>query len=281
MRASRRRPFLIGLTAWVAIGAASGAWAGSTGALPAIGPLADVGDGWQVAVASPPTSEFWSGVDTSGGSRALYGGFAFSPQGDITRAGWLVRATAGAGRYHYRGPKFLQPDAACGDHGTGLQRIDGAVTFAEALLGGQWQSGALTIKALVGAAVIEQALAPMDPCNAAAGVEAGPKAAIEAWWNITPKLWAAMDLSATTVHETGAARIRLGYRVHRHVAIGLDLAWSGNAGGEEQRLGLLTRIATPAGEIEISGGVSGLLIDPRDSRARSGFYASASLLNRF
>jgi hypothetical protein len=260
-----------------AIGLASGAPQAQADPKPAASAAADE---WRTRVQPTPWSQAWSGVGLAGDVRSLWGGLAFAPFGSLLEPGWRLRLAGSASRFHYLGPRYRQQPARCGDHGAGMQRIDGESTHGEVLVGHQLQWGRTTIKVFAGVAAREQRIAPDDPCNDTLGLRFGAKATVEIWQDIGAAGWLAFDAGAAHVDWLHSARLRLGHTVVRagdgRLDLGLDLAVGGDQGHRWHRGGLLARWAGRGSEFELS---TGIIAAYDDSLARYGTPAPYVMLN--
>ncbi len=190
--------------------------------------------------------EAWAGVEATRKNWTVYTGATWAPFGPLHDSGFRVRAIGGIGSYSYRttNPE-LDPNAlAFGDvfkaasillgTGTSAQRsataaqtaqvikVKGQTRFADVLAGYQWSQGDLTLKAFAGASFVVDTVSPADPNATWTGTFEGAKIVAEAWYNINPSLWTAIDLNYTTIAQTHGARTRVGWRVLPHWSIGLD-----------------------------------------------------------
>ena len=189
-----------------------------------------------------PSQEIWAGADVTSASWAVYSGMTAALFGPLHANGWRVRAGGGYGEYSYRGLN---------------QKIEGEFTFADALIGYHHQVGALTLKAFAGVAWAQHGLSIFDPENDVTGADFGAKVAIESWLEVTPQMWAQLDLSATTTHDnTYAARGRLGYRITPELSFGPELAGIGGSKLDGWRAGGFARYTWERGEVSASAGLS-------------------------
>lgn len=222
----------------------------------------------------PHYGEAWTGAEAFRHAWSLNTGATWAPFGPLDQDGFRVRAVAGVGRYSYRG---LRPNAGLPPGGESIflgagssapraaggppdetRKINGQTYFAEALAGYQWRFGELTLKAFAGAVFVKNVTVPFDPDADWAGMRTGVKAAVEAWYNITPKLWSATDLGYVTLDKHFSARQRLGWRLLDQVSVGVDAGLRGSfetpSGIDHIRAGALLRYDWPGGEVSVTGG---------------------------
>lgn len=205
------------------------------------------------AANSNPNSsyEVWVGAEAAERAWSIYSGLTWAPLGSIGADGLRFRASGGSGAYRYEGSIGGLPTS-----------IYGTPAFADLLVGYQMGIGALTLKAFVGASFDAHELEPYDNANALAGYSTGVKAALESWLNVTPDVWAAVDLAATTAHSSYSTRLRLAYRVLKDLSLGVEAGAFGHVEGNFGRVGALVRYDWGGGEISVSGGVTGNLDRP-------------------
>jgi hypothetical protein len=219
------------------------------GAIAALGlPVSAFPQEWATEIRTgpdPPAQEVWAGVDFGANAWALYSGVTLAPFGAVTADGWRLRLVGGYGAYDYRTVWALTHKR---------RTFKGAVSFAEALVGYQRQWGTLTVKTFVGVAAETQAVAPPDPRNEVMGYEAGVKAALETWLDITPRYWTSLDLSWTSVFNGYSARLRAGHRLAPDWSVGIEGAAAGNSESGSGRAGAFLRYTWKSGEIAVSGG---------------------------
>lgn len=233
---------------------------------------AAVAQGWEATVEPPAPVSAWREISTGATASingwAAYSSSSFAPFGDLATDGFRVRLGSGYGRYHYTTALPTHGDCRYGNGRS--TEVRGRTSFSDILAGYQLSAGQLTVKAYAGLASDSQDLSTRDVCNASQGLDYGPKAVIEGWLNITPKVWAAVDGSWTAAHAGYAAKLRLGYRLLDDLSIGLEESATGNVAGKQLNSGVFARYEWSWGEASIAGGISGDRADFRDvSRERA------------
>jgi Cellulose biosynthesis protein BcsS len=196
-------------------------------------------------IAKTYKGEAWAGAETAGKSWSVHTGATWAPFGSLNDSGFRVRAVGGVGGYSYKfktSPSDLNaqafgetpPDSILLGTGTSATRTGstnetaqkiltkGQTRFADVLAGYQWSQGNLTLKAFAGASFVVDAVSPVDPYATWTGTFEGAKVVVEAWYNINPSLWTAIDLDYATIAHSYRARARIGWRVLPHWSIGLD-----------------------------------------------------------
>jgi hypothetical protein len=237
-------------------------------------------DGAQTtSIAKTPHFELWSGAQAYDHVWSLYSGITVSPFGGIQEDGMRLRAVGGYGAYSYSGPRAAGPSSQ-------IVKFHGTAPFADLLIGYHMQLGPLTVKAFGGLMVAENRLQPDDPETTIRGSGAGAKVALETWWNMSDRAWSALDLSWGSLHESYAARARLGWRFVPDLSAGLEAGAAGNVEGDVARVGGFLRYEWASGEFSVSGGVSNdkLLDDvvASSSLAHANVpYATLAWLTRF
>ena len=216
----------------------------------------------------------WTGADVHSNGWLMYAGATVAPYTDIYSDGLRLRATTGYGGYGWEG-RYVKP--ANGDPVN--DRFKGYATtgYADLLVGYYKQIGPATVKAFIGAAMIEHHLGTIKCANANCdsedtiselvhGTDWGPKASFEIWLNIGANAFASFDASFTTAHDTSSSHARLGYRILPTVSVGLEAAVNTNARNNffsqkepdhrapDYRGGVFVRYEWFTGEIAVSGG---------------------------
>jgi Cellulose biosynthesis protein BcsS len=217
--------------------------------------------------------EIWAGADVSKNVWLLYSGATVAPFGDIHQDGVRLRAVAGYGQYTYTGyPRY--------------ETFHATTVFADVLAGYLVRWGPLTAKAFAGVSFIDHQIEPLDAENISISGQAGAKGVLEFWYNVSPKAWSSLDLAYTTAHDTASARMRSGYRVWPQVSVGVEAGL--NLDGQAQckmrlstqkhcllddndthvkslldfgRTGVFARYEWDGGEISVSGGGMGQILD--------------------
>lgn len=193
--------------------------------------------------------EFWTGAQASKTTWSLYTGTTVAPFGDILEDGLRVRVVGGYGTYRYAGPRAVGV-------GSEVVHFKGTVSFSDLLAGYQRQLGPVTVKAFAGLALAQHRIEPDDPETTIRGPGFGAKAALETWWTITDRAYSSLDVSWSTLHDSYAARARLGWRFLPALSAGLEAGGAGNRETDIVRAGGFVRYEWATGEISASGGFS-------------------------
>jgi len=214
------------------------------------------------------SADVFAGVDASQSALFSYGGFTLAP-GHPDREGLRFRLYAGAGHYQYtsRGRSSR--------YGAFKMERKADVLQAEALIGWQISTGAMTAKMFTGLAYEEQTISPGDPGNTLAGEHFGAKAALETWFDLASWAWLSADASYATMTDAYSGTVKLGVRPWSWLSIGPEAAAFGNAEFDGHRLGGFARWHCGGCDVTVSGGVSG------DYDDDTGAYGALSLYRRF
>ena len=113
-------------------------------------------------------------------------------------------------------------------------------------------SGPVTVKAFAGLAAAQYRVEPDDPETTIRGPGLGGKAALETWWNISDRAWSSVDVSWSSLHDSYAARARLGWRFLPALSAGLEAGGAGNRECDIVRLGGFLRYEWESGELSAS-----------------------------
>ena len=189
-----------------------------------------------------------------------------------------LRVVGGYGSYNYSGPRAV---------GVGSQTVDfkGAAAFTDALVGYHKQLGPLTVKVFAGLTASNYQVTPDDPETAIRGPGVGGKVVLETWWNIGARAWSSVDVSWGSLHDSYAARARLGWRFLPSLSLGLEAGAAGNQESDIVRVGGFLRYEWAGGEVSASAGLSNdrLLqgVDVHDTTKSSAPFATLSWLTRF
>jgi hypothetical protein len=193
--------------------------------------------------------EFWAGAQAFKHAWSLYTGTTVAPFADIQEDGVRLRVVGGYGAYRYAGPRAVGVSSQ-------IVHFKGTVSFSDALVGYQKQLGPVTVKAFAGLTTAQYHVAPDDPETTIRGPGVGGKAALETWWNIADRAWSSVDVSWATLHDSYAARARLGWRFLPALSAGLEVAGAGNREVDTVRAGGFLRYEWTTGELSASGGLS-------------------------
>lgn len=206
---------------------------------------------WRQAEIAPSVSHFelWAGAQAFRHAWSLYAGTTVAPFAGIQQDGLRLRLVGGYGGYSYAGPRAV---------GVGSQTVNfkGTAAFTEALAGYQKQLGPLTVKVFAGLTAAQYRLEPDDPETTIRGPGLGGKVALETWWNIGDRAWSSVDVSWGSLHDSYAARGRLGWRFLPALSAGLEAGGAGNREGDTVRVGGFLRYEWASGELSASGGLS-------------------------
>ncbi len=241
---------------------------------------AEDSDDWGQTEVIPSVSHFelWAGAQAFKRAWSLYSGTTVAPFAGIQEDGLRLRVVGGYGAYSYAGPRAV---------GVTSQTFNfkGTATFTDALVGYQKQLGPLTVKAFAGLTAAQYRLEPDDPETTVRGPGIGGKAALETWWNISDRAWSSVDVSWGSLHDSYAARARLGWRFLPAFSAGLEAGGAGNREGGSIQLGGFLRYAWESGELSASGGLSNDKlwqgIDRPGVAQSSAPFATLSWLSRF
>jgi hypothetical protein len=226
---------------------------------------------WAVSIETSqkaPTLEASAGADVTAHSWSVYSGLTSSIGGSLWENGWRIRVGGGYGEYGYSSTRWTGSAVV-------VVPFDGTVTFADALIGYQQQWGALTMKMFAGVAAQHNSVTPIDIESSVHGSRVGAKGAIEAWLDVGTSAFAHLDLSYTTIYDTYASRLRLGYKFTPQLSVGPEAGLNGNADYDSGRIGAFVRYDGARGEISISAGAAG------DRSEVTGGYATINALLRF
>lgn len=222
--------------------------------------------------------ELWAGAQALEHAWSLYSGVTAAPFSSIQQDGMRLRVVAGYGAYSYSGRR---PVGVSSETAT----FQGETAFGDLLVGYHKQLGPLTLKAFAGLTTAEHRMVPDDPETAIRGVGAGGKVALEAWWTLSDRAWSSVDVSWASLHDSYAARARLGWRLLPAVSAGLETGAAGNQECDIGRVGGFLRYEWAGGELSASGGLSNdKLLEGGDGAdlARSSVpFVTLSWLTRF
>jgi cellulose biosynthesis protein BcsS len=287
----RLRSFLGGLTVATAVGLPQ-AWAQAPlGAAPAVvAPAPETGETWRekTEVATEPAIESWSGAEAYRRTLSLYSGATYAPFGNLRQDGLRLRAVGGEDTYSYSGFRQVGTTITPGALANVYATFEGRGTFLDLLVGWQFSTASMTIKAFVGYDRTSNATAPLDPNLRLQALAYGAKAAVETWHNWAPRIWTSLDLSWTKANDAATAVMRTGVRTGTDTfpsfSVGPELAITSNTEGLLERVGLFVRYETLEGEVTVSGGASRTVsvgvLGGLDSGA-PGAYVTAQVLSRF
>jgi len=250
------------------------------GALAALGVACATGTPTRAAEDGPSEQhfEYWTGAQAFDHVWSLYSGATVAPLGGIRQDGLRLRVVGGYGAYSYSGPRAVGLTSQ-------VVKFHGTSTFGDVLAGYHHRFGPLTVKAFAGLAASNNLSSPDDPETVIRGSGIGGKIALESWLDIGDRAWSAIDVTWGSLHDTYAARARLGWRFGAKLSAGLETGAAGNVECDVARLGGFLRYEWSGGEVSVSGGASnGKLLDGLgavDAAKSSVPFATLSWLTRF
>ncbi|MEQ1716494.1 MAG: cellulose biosynthesis protein BcsS [Hyphomicrobium sp.] len=200
--------------------------------------------------------EVWNGGDAMRDVWLLYSGVTLAPWSEhIYAPGFRLRAQAGYGEYRYSV-----------DTGGGPTEKKGDVTYADALVGYHWRTGALTAKVFGGISAIEHKTLKNASDGRVAGLEYGPKGMLELWLNVGDTQFTSLNLAFTTAHGTASARWRYGFKLAPEFSVGPEVRFDTNAFRYQRygeildsylgRAGLFMTYKWPGIELSLAGGLA-------------------------
>lgn len=211
--------------------------------------------------AAPRWREVWAGADASSDVWLVYSGATVAPWSHIHGEGLRFRAVAGYGEYafedHFR---HRSPGAEPSE-------FQAQTAFGDLLVGYLWRLDPLILKAFVGVSAITHEVSPKGAATDRQDLAVGPKGVVELWLNMGDNTWGSLDLNWTTAHDTGAARLRTGYRLWPQVSLGPEAGVNSTGEFQDLRGGGFLRYEWEGGEVSISGGVSGNYSGLREGEA--------------
>jgi Cellulose biosynthesis protein BcsS len=153
----------------------------------------------------PPRFEVYSGLGYDARGANLYSDAVWSISGPVTEPGFRLRASLFTSVYG---------STDSGVFSTGFQPADmGSV--GDLMVGYQLNRGDLWLKLYAGAAYQSQMRLFWDVGQSTQDQGWGAKAAIEAWWRVSSRLWASADVSWLELNKETSIYSRLGYEVLR------------------------------------------------------------------
>jgi hypothetical protein len=195
--------------------------------------------------------ESWAGAEAFRRTWSLYTGSTYAPFSNLRQDGLRLRAVSAQSFYSYAGRRF--------DPASGVaiwQAFRGQARTIDLLAGYQWRTGDLTLKVFAGYQNTTVAIAPFDPETLVQGQKHGAKGAFEIWYNMTPRTWAALDITAATAFRTYSHRLRVADRTFENVSFGIEAAAFGHQESATQRVGAFVRFDNGTHEVSASGGWS-------------------------
>jgi Cellulose biosynthesis protein BcsS len=214
--------------------------------------------------------ESWAGAEIFRKTLSIYTGSTYAPFSNLRQNGLRLRAVSAVSAYGYAGRRF--------DPASGVaiwQTFRGQARTVDLLAGYQWRTGDLTLKMFAGYQITGVAITPFDPETLVQGQKHGAKGALEVWYNMTLRHWAALDLTAATAFRTYSHRLRLADRAFEQVSLGVEAATFGHQEGATYRAGAFVRFDNGTHEVSASAGWS----MPRGDAGH--VYGTAQWLYRF
>jgi hypothetical protein len=212
-------------------------------------------------------ADVFAGMDVTDSALFNYGGVTLAP-GGLDRDGLRIRLYAGSGYYGYRSSTDTTGGLVTFD-----RRAD--VVQAEALIGWQVSTGAMTATLFAGVAYEEQVITPDDPENPLAGAQIGAKAALETWFDLASWAWLSVDASYATTFDAYSGAVKLGLRPVRWLSLGPEARAFGDREFDGHRLGGFARWHCGGCDVTVSGGVAG------NYDEETGAYGALSFYRRF
>lgn len=200
--------------------------------------------------ADEPWREISIGAEANTASWSVYSTSVWAPYGPVTAPGLRLRLNSSYGQYRYDGARRIGGR-------TFATRFSGVGSTAEALVGWQWQIGTLTAKLYGGIGAVGHTVTPFDPANEVQGYKAGAAGALELWWNVTPDVWASLDVTGASAFPWYGATARVGWRAERWLSLGIEGNVGSNGRDEQARIGALVRAEwqpTKLGWMDVGGG---------------------------
>ncbi|MBI4275416.1 MAG: cellulose biosynthesis protein BcsS [Rhizobiales bacterium] len=153
---------------------------------------------------------FFTGTDLWRGGAFLHGGMLWAVN-RLEREGFVVKAMAGGGIYHYQ-------SGALGD-----TEIRGREISGQLLAGWRFVRDALTLTAFVGLGIENHGQSPNDPGTKLRGGDLGVIGTLELWYQPVSDFMIAADASVTSVGPRLNARLAFGGRVFERIYVGPEI----------------------------------------------------------
>jgi hypothetical protein len=148
--------------------------------------------------------------------------------------------------------------------------------MSEGLAGAQLTFGPVVLKAFAGLSADSEWDSTSAPATLTTTKRLSFKGVLEAWWTLTPDIYAQADLQWRAITDGAQGRLRLGQRLPvSGLSAGLEAGGSAGATYETAKGGGFVRYEFNDGEVSVSGGLGGERAHPHDP------YATAGLLLRF
>jgi hypothetical protein len=193
-------------------------------------------------------------------------GFVFAPSG-LDHDGLLLKIMFSAGLYRYEASN------------PGGQHVIGTEFLSHILPGWRIKRGDAEIKVFFGADLQKHYLRPDDPSNRLRGVSLGLRVEGNLWYEPTPGIMIAADVSLSSIATSNSARAAYGWRVLEEILggvyIGPETQFFGSAGYRHWRIGAhITSLRTEDTEWSAATGWA------RDSQGRASPYLRLNVLRR-
>jgi hypothetical protein len=154
-----------------------------------------------------------------------YGGLLVAP-GGIEQDGFLLKLALSGGVYRYNAGNV------------DIGQIYGLEMTAQILPGFRIKRGGLEAKFFMGLDIEHHRLWPYDPANRLQGQDFGLRAAAEFWYEPSPTIMAAFEVSVSTIATNHSAWVAYGWRVlDDQFYLGSEIAFIGADGYRRVRLG--------------------------------------------
>jgi Cellulose biosynthesis protein BcsS len=228
--------------------------------------------GWSEGTTSrsEANKESWIGGEGFRQVMALYSGVTWAPLTNLRQDGLRIRMIGAQSYYRYTGYRY---DAALND--SRPVAFKGAARTIDLLAGWQWSAGGLTTKVFAGYRVSDHRITPFDPETVVQGEATGFVAAVEAWYNVTDRLWTSLDVQVAAPHRTYSHKLRLGWRATPTLSLGAEGQLVGHVENRNTKIGAFVRFDDGLNEVTASGGT--LMPDA----GRQSPYATLQWLRRF
>jgi Cellulose biosynthesis protein BcsS len=205
---------------------------------------------------------FFSGIDAWRDGQFGHGGLLWSP-GGLDYDGLTVKIMAAGGIYRYR-------SGALGD-----VTVRGIEASMQMLPGWRFKFDRLQVTLFGGLDVQGDVTFPYDPSHRLQGYSYGARAAIETWYEPTPKTMVAADAFVSSIDTLYSARLAFGWKINDWFYLGPEAQTFDCQGYRQLRVGLhLTALKT--GPVEWSAAIGW----SDDSDGRSSPYVRLGIIVR-
>jgi hypothetical protein len=216
------------------------------------------------------SQEVWLGVESTRGVFAAYSGATWSPFSNLRQDGFRLRLIGAQSYYRYAGLRY---NPAIAD--AQLVNFRGAASMVDVLTGWQWSAGQLTVKAFAGLRMSDHRIAPFDPETLVQGEARGAVGVLEAWYNLTDRLWTSLDVNVAQSHRAYSHKLRFGWRATSALSIGVEGQALGHIENRTLKAGAFVRFDDGVNEVVASGG------SQMPDGVKSAPYATLQWLRRF